>query len=390
MSLRILQIRNTCTGCGACVSACTNEALTLRYDDEGFYFPQLDEQRCVRCHLCEKACHVLNVQHPQEPIRDFTPYMIKAKDNEVVQGSSSGGAFTLLAVEILKQGGVVYGARYDFDKERLEHCSTDQCSMDELRKSKYIESYMGRTCQEVKAHLDSGRNVLFCGTPCQIEGLHQYLKVQKADTTHLFLVRILCHGVPANQAFTEYKHYEEKKHGAAMTTFDFRPKINGWWSIDWKMAFKNGIVNQGIYNTYYYYYYYYRPDNLLLRRSCYHCDYMNTSTADVTIADFWGIKSYCPTKNDNHGISLLLAHSDKATRKLKDIEAFAQMEQLPQSAVDYIYRSAEKKVALFDQRLAIHDAIVSKGYLKIMKKAVRHDVIKYKVLAFISRIRHKK
>ena len=240
MLLKILHIEDTCTGCGACVSTCPKHALTLSYDREGFYYPQIDIDKCVNCHVCENSCHVLNAQVPASPSLNFKAYMIKAKDKDVVRKSSSGGAFTLLANIILEDGGIVYGARYNYDKERLEHCSSDKCSMDELRKSKYIESFLGETFKDVREQLLTGRKVLFCGTPCQIEGLHYYLETKKTDTSNLLLVRFICHGVPANQFFTEYKHYEEKKHKSKMISFDFRPKTNGWRSSDWKMTFANG------------------------------------------------------------------------------------------------------------------------------------------------------
>lgn len=44
-----------------------------------------------------------------------------------------------------------------------------------LKKSKYVESNTGNVFEKVKAELDSGRLVLYCGTSCQIDGLINYL-----------------------------------------------------------------------------------------------------------------------------------------------------------------------------------------------------------------------
>lgn len=178
-TLRILEIEETCTGCGGCVSVCAKNALSLKYNEEGFYYPLLDEEKCVDCKFCEKACHVLNNIVPEKPSRNYDAYMLKAKDKDIVRKSSSGGIFTLLADEIIRQNGVVYGARYNYEKERLEHASSDDCSLDDLRKSKYIESYSGDIFKDVRKQLIEGRKVLFCGTPCQIEGLHKYLEVKR-------------------------------------------------------------------------------------------------------------------------------------------------------------------------------------------------------------------
>ena len=175
MSLRILNIKDKCTGCGACVSICPKAALTIDYNDEGFYYPHLKQDLCIDCKSCEKVCHVLNIKIPEQPPRQYAAYMCKSHNKELIRKSSSGGMFSTLASHVLKQGGVVYGARYNYDIERLEHCSTDNCSLDELRKSKYIESYTGDIFKKVGENLRKGRMVLFCGTPCQIAGLTSYL-----------------------------------------------------------------------------------------------------------------------------------------------------------------------------------------------------------------------
>lgn len=380
--LKILQIDYECTGCGACISSCPKDALSLLYDNEGFYYPHLDSKRCIDCKLCEKACHVLNKDPRNEPSKNYTPFMVKSKDKNVLRNSSSGGAFSILSGVVLDQGGIVFGARYNFEAERLEHCSTDLCTIEELRKSKYIESYTGTIFKDVLFQLLNGRKTLFCGTPCQIEGLSHYLKQKNVDTTNLILVRILCHGVPANKYFTEYKHFEEKRFHSKLTSFDFRPKTQGWWSIDWKMSFQNGVIEQGYYNLYYYYYYYYLPNNLTLRKCCYNCKYINNETADFTIADFWGIKQYRPTPSDNEGVSLVLVHSSKADNLLQSISSVCECSQLPQSAVDYIYNSSFRNTELFQQRLAMSKQIAEKGFMKIAKDDLKNQIFKNRLFHF--------
>ena len=140
MELRILDIKNKCTGCGACVSACIKKALSLKYDEEGFYYPALNMAQCVDCRLCEKVCHVFNEDEQAGIVRDYSPFMLKANDKNILHKSSSGGVFSLLSESVLKNAGVVYGARYNYEKELLEHCNTDVVALDDLRKSKYVES----------------------------------------------------------------------------------------------------------------------------------------------------------------------------------------------------------------------------------------------------------
>ena len=46
-----------CTGCGVCVSVCGTKAITIKLDNEGYYKPVVDEDKCVECNLCKKSCY---------------------------------------------------------------------------------------------------------------------------------------------------------------------------------------------------------------------------------------------------------------------------------------------------------------------------------------------
>ena len=384
--LKILNINDTCTGCGACMSACAKGALSMEYNEEGFYYPKLNPDLCIDCHFCEKSCHVINKPIKEEINRDFIPYMLKAKDDDLVKNSSSGGIFSLMANEILSKGGIVYGARYNFDKERLEQCSTDECSLDELRKSKYIESYLGDTFACLRKQLLSGRHVLFCGTPCQIKGLLTYLETRKTTTEKLITVRFICHGVPANKFFTEYKHWKEKKVGARITSLDFRPKTRGWKTSNIVLRFGNGKSTDDLHKEDYYYGYYYSKPNLLLRTCCYDCKQLHESVGDFTIADFWGIRMYDPSNKDNKGISLALVHTEKAKEMLGAISKHSQVEELPQSAVDYIYKDAPYKKTLLEKRASMMHEAIKIGYMPHAIKTLRGRIIKEKIKNYFKSI----
>ena len=54
--------KEECCGCTACYAICPKEAISMVEDEEGFEYPQIDENKCVRCHQCIKVC----------PIKAFT------------------------------------------------------------------------------------------------------------------------------------------------------------------------------------------------------------------------------------------------------------------------------------------------------------------------------
>lgn len=379
--LKILNENHACTGCGACVSACPKHALTLEYNEEGFYYPMCDKEKCVLCRICEKVCHVLEAPISETIDRNYTPFMIKAKSERIVDESSSGGVFTMLSEWVLKQKGVVYGARYNYNEEKLEHCSTEECTLGELRKSKYIESYMGDTCFKVLQDLKAEKLVLFCGTPCQVKGLKNFLDFKKTNQEKLLLVRFICHGVPANKFFTEYKHFEENRHGGKVVSLDFRPKNRGWRTSNLLLKFSNGKILDELHPCNYYYYYY--QHNYLLRKSCYKCSQLCDTCGDFTIADFWGILFYQPENMEDRGLSLVLAHTDKSLRIISELHEECTMEVLPQTAVDYIYKDMDWRSSCGQYRDDMMKRVLRDGYMKTVLRNVGMQVVKNRIKNYL-------
>ena len=98
------------------------------------------------------------------------------ENEDILMTSSSGGAFYYFANEILNKGGFVTGASFDNDWN-LHHKIVDNLKdLERLRRSKYLQSDINNTFQKVKKLLDEDKIVLFTGTPCQIGGLHSFLK----------------------------------------------------------------------------------------------------------------------------------------------------------------------------------------------------------------------
>ena len=49
-----------CDGCHACYSVCPKDAINMEIDDEGFWYPKVDNTKCINCNKCEKVCPILN------------------------------------------------------------------------------------------------------------------------------------------------------------------------------------------------------------------------------------------------------------------------------------------------------------------------------------------
>ena len=208
-----------CNGCHTCYSLCPKQAIKMVADNEGFLNPQINNVLCINCGLCEKRCPVLN-QIIKDDEKTFS-YAVINNNEEIRLRSSSGGVFTTLAENVIKQNGIVFGAKFDSNFNVI-HGYTDSIEgLSDFRGSKYVQSTIGDSFKDCKNFLEDGHQVLFTGTPCQIGGLKSFLG---KNYDNLLLVDIICHGVPSPLLWTEYKKYLEKKINSRIIKTDFRSK----------------------------------------------------------------------------------------------------------------------------------------------------------------------
>ena len=106
-----VEIKSQCCGCRACEQICNQGAIVMKEDQEGFLFPIIDTYLCVDCGLCEKTCPIINANSTLNG--GVKVFAAQNNNKMVLKKSSSGGVFSLIALKILEQGGVVYGAAFD-------------------------------------------------------------------------------------------------------------------------------------------------------------------------------------------------------------------------------------------------------------------------------------
>lgn len=295
----------------------------MRVSDEGFWYPNIDENICVECNLCRKSCPVLN---HQPKAREPLILACKAKSHEKRLESASGGVFALLAEYVLDKGGVVYGAAFAENWGVQHICVKRKEDLAQLKGSKYVQSKIGDSYARAKEQLNKNQLVLFSGTPCQIAGLKSYLG---ADYSNLICVDVVCHGVPSPNVWQAY--LKELAGKRQIKRIQFRDKKNGVENAPLKFCLDNGecIAQPYRENTFIQGF----IANLYLRRSCYQCHFKGVvRDSDLTIGDFWGIEKCCPDFADPYGISLVIVQSDKGKKYLEHIET--EMECVPCTATD--------------------------------------------------------
>lgn len=322
----LFENKEQCCGCGACLNICPKGAITMREDEYGFTYPYIDEIICVECGQCKKVCSYQEANVAlHEPI---TTYAGAGTDSELIKLSASGGIFASLAECILDCGGVVYGCAFSEKNESLypEHIRiTQKSELSKVQGSKYVQSSVGNSYKLVKNDLQSGKTVLFSGTPCQVAALNGFLG--KRDRSNLLTVDIICHGTPSSKLFRDYIFELGRSLRGTITDFKFRDKTGGWglkgavYYIDKHNKVKKKLIPVQLSS---YYHLFLKSETY--RENCYSCKYAGEKrTGDITIGDYWGIEVEHPEYskenggmfNFSDGISCVLVNTERGRNWLE-------------------------------------------------------------------------
>ena len=295
--------KDKCTGCFACYNICPKNAIEMIVDDYGYLYPKVNKEKCVNCKMCEKVCPSINMPIFRKPVKVFA---MAAKNEEVRLQSSSGGAATVFAENIIKNNGIVYGCAYSKGCH-IQHIRINKIEdLDKLKGSKYVHSYVLDTFRQVKKDLNEGLTVLYIGTPCKIAGLRNYVK--KCNNDKLYLVDLVCHGVPS-QKYLSDSLYDKNEDNVI-----FRVKNN----FVLKETNEDGFVlkETSAEDSFYYRAFF---EALTYRENCYTCNYAKSDRcSDLTIGDFWGLgedsKFY---KDKEKGVSVLLVNTEKGKKLIE-------------------------------------------------------------------------
>lgn len=306
-----IENKTDCCGCQACGDICHAEAISFHPDHEGFWYPEVDRNKCTDCHLCEKICPVLNIDvlkhHNKSAPKVFGGYN---KDIVIRFDSTSGGVFSLLAQAMYKQKGYVSGAIYTDDFKVVNFISDDKKDLRRLRSSKYVQSNAEGLYKRIKSLLESGEKVLACGSPCQMAALRSFLR---KDYDNLIIVDFLCRATNSPKVFEKYKESLEARYGSKIVAIKDKNKDHGWHSLARKVTFENGQVYYGEGHEDDYRRGYHA--NVFERPSCYECKFKGIPRiSDITLGDFWGIGSVDSSLEQNLGTSLVMINSEKGEK----------------------------------------------------------------------------
>ena len=326
--------KKDCCGCCICAGACPKNCIEMRTDDEGFVYPYVDESSCVNCHMCEKVCPIINVKDDKSDYEQ-QGYIVQHKDPIVLRESTAGGAFTAIANYVIDHEGAVFGVELQDNLYTLPSSahhiwiekSTD---LKKFRNSKYVQSFVGGgTAPKVKSFLEQGKYVCFSGTPCQVEGLKQYLDVKKVDQSNLILVDVVCRAVPSPLIFIKYLEHQEKKNSEHILSVRFRDKHYGYKYSTMNVISdrNNGNYHRGVESDPWLRAFF---SNICVRPSCHNCKFRKLHhVSDFTIWDCFQVGRFSKELDNDQGTTRMLVHSLKGQQVLDAVSSDLRVVGLP-------------------------------------------------------------
>lgn len=307
-----------CCGCTACAAVCPRHAISFQENNRGFFYPIVNEEKCVGCLKCEEVCsYKLDIQkNNYDKDELIAVYAVKSNNQEVIGKSSSGGVFTALSDYFIESDNAIASCVYNDKLYAVELIIyNDKITRDSARGSKYIQAEIkdgfSKIIDWLKKHPD--KKLLVIGTGCQIAGLNKLLE-EKKIREQAVLVDLICHGAPSPGLWKKYANSLEKKIGAHIETISFKDKKYGWKNPGTYANMGDKEISIKPFADWFY-------AEWSIRESCYQCPYTKLSRlSDITIGDYWGIENVEPEFYDSMGVSLVLIQSEMGNNIFESIK----------------------------------------------------------------------
>ncbi len=304
--------KNECYGCKACAEVCPKNCVSIAEDSEHFFYPFVNYQECINCHLCEKTCPY---GKPLFHDKDQTEVWVgRHVSDEVLLNSSSGGVYTAIYKTLLSEHYIFYGVRWDENFKVIHDSANTEEECKRFRKSKYVLSDTNHVFSRVEDNLRRNEKVCFSGTPCQCAALISFLETKKVSMDALIVVDIICHGAPNQYIFDRYiEEMIGSNEDFCSYSFRFKNKIPYCGKINSRSAELKSpqgesvildATNDPFLRGYY--------GRLFYRPSCGSCAFARPQrVSDITIGDAWHIEEVYPEWQSLEGVSLMLLNTEK-------------------------------------------------------------------------------
>lgn len=380
--MKLICNKKDCTGCGLCAARCPKQCIEMKPGFLGHLYPEIDQDKCIDCKLCQKGCPSLQDIESSYPKKAFAAW---SKDEEDYVTSTSGGAASVMSQYVISKGGVVYGCSV-LPNIQIAHIRVDNLeALHLLKGSKYVQSQIKGIIPQLRKDVKDGLTVLFIGTPCQVAAIKQ---LYKTIPDNLYLVDIICHGTPSNKFLKDYIQKDLKIDAARVTNVKFRlPDAFSLCVFDKdKLLYKSNNLWTHRYEDLYYNTF---IDGFTYRDSCFSCHYAKPERiSDITIGDFWGLGNEVSDKEipeHKNGVSCVLPITEKGMLLVEAIRHSLNIYERPVSEAingnDQLRhpKSKDWRISMF-QKIKNLTGLKAAYYIMVADK-----ITKYKLRKIINR-----
>jgi len=304
-------------GCGACVYACPNDAISLVDIVDRGIRPVVDVQKCEKCGDCLKICPGIGMEH--QPFSESTIAELRkswgpvlelwegyACDKEIRFKGSSGGIATALALYCLEREGIVGVLHITADEDDpLENKTVFSRSGDGLLKACGSRYAPASPCEKFDWIEKANGKCVFVGKPCDVVALRKAQAVNPMLKDKVAIaISIFCAGTPTSDGTLKVV---EKLGVKAGQISEFRYRGHGWPGMT-TIVDKDGQAHKMTYEESW--------GNILSNHGQLRCRLCPDSTgefADISCGDPW----YREIDPNNPGQSLVLTRTDLGKEILK-------------------------------------------------------------------------
>jgi len=375
---------NPCCSCGVCAIICPVSSIEIGMDESGFYRPKVNEDVCKQCGVCKEVCYkyLQSPENNQHFFKDKKIFGAWSKDEDVVKMSSSGGVGGELIVHGLSKGYLSCGVIFEPEKERCQHILAESKEVAQaFCGSKYLQSFTAGAFSQFQPD----KKYIVVGTPCQIYGLRQYIKLKKWEDNFI-LVDFFCHGTPSYLLWQKYKEYLKTHHDVdALKEVWFRSKENGKWhenavrvdDTTGNRYFEPEAFKKDLFFKFFH-------SNSCLNDSCPRCLLRHDiCSSDIRVADFWGGKY----KDNEKGVSLVALNTKKGEGFFAEIKerlvtencTFADLQDSQRHRYYIVHKRASKVMHLLKtdmELLEIYKRTIKPTLRNRLKERVRKQLRK--------------
>ena len=302
-----------CSACGACVAACSKDAITFEWSVLGRKYSHVDIDKCIECGLCLKVCPSLDFLELHKRYENkyegniIKTFIGKATDDFIYRNAQSGGVCTAIISYLFETGnidGAVLCKMEVSSNPRPEGVLIE--SLNEIyscQKSSYTPVDVLSVLKKAK----SKKSIAVVGLPCHIQGATLLSETISSFSNIKYKIGLICDRTIC-AGFQEVL-LSYVPHGNKIIQWrkkDFTYKNHYYSYKDAPVVFMNdkeGIVKGGIFAPTYRY----ALKDFFTSPRCRVCyDKLNTH-ADIVLGDPWGMSDV----DWDHGESVVIARTKK-------------------------------------------------------------------------------